>query len=68
MSPRDILTKHISRIRDVRIPDVRRHIDAAMKDLADHDYIIIERTDLLKEPELLRALYCNRAKQNTDHS
>ncbi len=64
MTPKEIITKHISKLRGVRIPEVHRAVDAAMKEVAEYDYIIIDRRDLARDPEALRALYCNRATQN----
>jgi len=67
MTPKEIITKHISKIPGIRVRDVVKAVDAAMKDISEYDYVIVERRDLLKEPELLRALYCNRATQNISH-
>lgn len=64
MTPKDILIQHISKVRGIRIPDVKMAVDAALKEISDYDYVILERRDLQQEPEVLRALYCNRPTHN----
>lgn len=66
MTPKEIITKHIMKLRGVRVPEVRKAVEDAMKEISDYDYIVIERADLLKDPERLRALYNNRPMQNKD--
>lgn len=66
MTPKEIITKHVSSVRGIRIPDVKRAVDAALKEIADYDYVILERRDLQQAPEVLRALYCNQPTHKTD--
>ena len=66
MTPKDILISHVSKVRGIRIPDVHRAVDAALKEIADYDYVIVERRDLQQAPEVLRALYCNQPTHKTD--
>lgn len=66
MSPKEIITKHIMKLRGVRVPEVRKAVEDAMKEIAEYDYIILERADLLKDPERLQALYSNQAMRNRD--
>jgi hypothetical protein len=67
VTPKEIITKHVMRVKGIRIPEAHRVVEAAMGEMRDYDYVIIERSDLLKNPEQLRVLYGNPTKQNRDH-
>lgn len=43
MTPAEIITKHVSKIRGVRVPDVNKAVAAAMKEIAEYDYVIVEK-------------------------
>ena len=66
MTPRDIIAKHLTTVRGIRMPDVQRAIDGAMRELAEYDYVIIERRDLLKSAGSQQACRCNQSMQKTD--
>lgn len=64
MTPREIVTKHMSKIRGVRIPELHRLVAAAFEEIEEYDYVIVSRSDLARDPEALRALCCNPTRQN----
>lgn len=66
MTPREIISKHLMKIPGVRVRDVHKAVDAAMKEIAEYDWLILERADLPRGFSPPRASFDNRAMQNKD--
>lgn len=48
MTPAEIITKHMTKLRGVRVPEVRKAVEAAMQEIAEYDYVIVEKRELKK--------------------
>ncbi len=46
MTPKEIITKHVMKLRGVRVPEVRRAVEDAFKEIDEYDYLIVNKHEL----------------------